>query len=81
LVERIKGFDIDIDRVPGHDLNAIRSSLARNESYHFKNSRIIILESVKGHGVSFMENKMEWHYLPLTTDQYLKAIKELDCSQ
>jgi len=28
--------------------------------------------------VSFMENKMEWHYLPLQEAQYLQAIQEID---
>jgi len=40
--------------------------------------RIIILETIKGNGVSFMENKMEWHYLPINKDQYNQAIKEVD---
>jgi hypothetical protein len=33
---------------------------------------------VKGKGVSFMENRMEWHYLPLTSEQYAAAMRELE---
>jgi len=32
---------------------------------------------MKGKGASFMENKMEWHYLPMTKDQFLQATEEL----
>jgi hypothetical protein len=32
---------------------------------------------VKGKGVSFMEHRMEWHYLPLSEPQYLAALAEL----
>ena len=39
---------------------------------------MVILETNKGNGVSFMENKMEWHYLPLDKDQYNQAIQEID---
>ena len=42
--------------------------------------RIIVLRTVKGRGVSFMENRMEWHYLPLSAEQYRSAIAELDAS-
>jgi transketolase len=37
----------------------------------------IILDSVKGSGVSFMENKLEWHYKSTNEDEYKQAMKEL----
>ena len=33
---------------------------------------------VKGCGVSFMEDRMEWHYLPLTEAQYRQAVEEIE---
>jgi transketolase len=39
---------------------------------------VILLDTVKGKGVSFMENRMEWHYLPLSGEQYTAALHELD---
>ncbi|HET7175762.1 MAG TPA: transketolase [Gammaproteobacteria bacterium] len=74
LWERLGGFNIDLECVDGHDLNAIRKALdVRSDSL-----RMVVLKTTKGHGVSFMENRMEWHYLPLKQEQYLQAIKELD---
>ena len=36
----------------------------------------IIAKMHKGMGVSFMKDKMEWHYLPMTADQYQQALAE-----
>lgn len=40
--------------------------------------RCIVANTVKGHGVSYMQNKMEWHYLPMNDAQYAQAIEETD---
>lgn len=76
LWERLRGFAVDIDVIDGHDLAAIRAALAKPN----QRLRIIVLRTVKGRGVSFMENRMEWHYLPLSPEQYRSAIAELDAS-
>jgi transketolase len=40
--------------------------------------RCIIARTVKGHGVSYMANRVEWHYLPMQDEQYAQALSELD---
>lgn len=74
LWNRFQGFDVDLQVIDGHDPDAIRAALACEK----KRFRIIVLRTVKGHGVSFMENRMEWHYLPLKEDQCRKAIEEVE---
>jgi transketolase len=74
LQEKLKGFDVQVIVVPGHDLQSIRHALEIESD----RPKFIILQTVKGHGVSFMENKMEWHYLPLKEAQYVQALAELD---
>lgn len=74
LAEKLSGFDIDIQCINGHDLSAIE--LALSTPVH--RCRVIVLETTKGCGISFMENRMEWHYLPLTEEQYLQALVEID---
>jgi transketolase len=73
LGERLKGFDIDLQVVPGHDLQAIRNALDTPAA----RLKVILLETTKGKGVSFMENRMEWHYLPLKEADYQLALEEL----
>ena len=41
-------------------------------------TKIYLAHTCKGHGISFMENQMEWHYLPMTVEQYRLALKELE---
>jgi transketolase len=72
--EKLAGFDAEVIKVPGHDLPAIRVALNRS----VLKPKLIILETTKGKGISFMEDKMEWHYLPLKEEQYLQAILEVD---
>lgn len=74
LWNRLQGFDVDLQVIDGHDPDAIRAALDCKS----QRLRIIILRTVKGRGVSFMENRMEWHYLPFTEEQYRKAIEEID---
>lgn len=73
LAARLKGFDVELAQLDGHDPAALEAALAAPQS----KPRVLLLKTVKGKGVSFMENKMEWHYLPLKPEQYEAACKEL----
>ena len=74
LWDRLKGFEVDLKVINGHEPDEIRAALAENNL----NLKIIILCTVKGHGVSFMENRMDSHYLPLTERQFQTAMMEID---
>ncbi|MGZ3748313.1 MAG: thiamine pyrophosphate-dependent enzyme, partial [Pseudobdellovibrionaceae bacterium] len=74
LQEKLQGFDADVLCVDGHNVQEILKAL-RMPADRLK---IIILKTRKGHGVSFMENKMEWHYLPLNQAQFDQAIREIE---
>lgn len=74
LWDRLQGFDVDLKIIDGHDADAIRTALEGKS----KQLRVIVLRTIKGRGVSFMENRMEWHYLPLSEAQYKMAIEEIE---
>ena len=74
LWNKLRGFDIDLEIIDGHDATALRDRLAHSAG----RLRVIVLRTIKGHGVSFMANRMEWHYLPLKEDQYRAAIAEIE---
>ena len=72
LWDKLKGFNVKVSVIDGHDITAIRETLLhRHETLH-----VIILKTIKGHGVSFMADKMEWHYLPMNEAQYQIAMAE-----
>lgn len=72
LWEKLGGFNVDIEVVDGHDIDAIREATARDRT----KPGFVMLQTTKGRGVSFMENRMEWHYLPLKSDRLNDALKE-----
>ena len=74
LWDRLAGFDADIRTIGGHDPIALRECLDNASG----KLRVIMLQTIKGHGVPFMENRMEWHYLPLKADRYDEAMSGLD---
>lgn len=76
LWDRLQGFEIDLKIIDGHDPEAVRAAISSPQ----KRLKVIILRTVKGRGVSFMENRMDSHYLPLTEERYLKAIKDVELS-
>jgi transketolase len=71
LGARIESFGVRAVRVDGHDHEAIASAALVHPG------AVILLDTVKGKGVSFMENRMEWHYLPMSAEQYAAALGEL----
>ncbi len=71
---KLRGFDVDLHVIDGHDPEAIRAAIEGER----QRLRVIVLRTIKGHGVSFMENRMEWHYLPLSKAQFKMAIKEIE---
>ena len=74
LGDKLSGFGLEITHADGHDVGALRCAF---EAPAKEGPRIVILRTIKGHGVSFMENAMEWHYLPLNSDQYRAALEEV----
>ena len=74
LSERIRSFNVELVEIDGHDPLALRAAL----EVKARAPRIVALRTVKGKGVSFMENRMEWHYLPLSAAQHEQAQKELE---
>ena len=73
LQKKLEGFDIELFHVNGHNLDMIRQALSAPSAH----PKMIILNTTKGHGVSFMENRMEWHYRPINEAQYQQAIDEV----
>ncbi|WP_415712918.1 hypothetical protein [Maridesulfovibrio sp.] len=76
--ERFSVFGWDAYTADGHDLNDISATLDRV----FKDTgkpKVVIFNTIKGHGVSFMENNREWHYKALDESAYQRAMEEIEC--
>jgi transketolase len=73
LAEKFRTFGLETVEIDGHDHGAITRVLNSAQS----RPRVIVARTVKGSGVSFMADRMEWHYLPLKPEQYEQAVREL----
>jgi len=75
LAEKLNAFGCIVKEVDGHDHN----QLIRAFSSHTENKLLVIVaHTVKGKGVSFMENKVEWHYKNPDDAQLALALTELE---
>ncbi len=76
LEAKWKAFNWNTLVIDGHDLSQILDAVDAAKE-HKGNPTLIIAHTVKGKGVSFMENKVEWHGVAPTREQAEKAIEEI----
>ncbi len=74
LSDRLRAFGVPAAEIDGHDRAAICDALRRGRG----SLAAFVARTRKGHGISFMEDRMEWHYLNLSESEYLQAIGECD---
>jgi transketolase len=74
--EKWKAFGWETTEIDGHDLAAITSAISA-PSLAPGRATAVIAHTVKGKGVSFMENDLEWHYRPPSKDDLRRALAEV----
>ena len=75
--KKFESFGFNVIEINGHDFNEIENAL--NEAKVCKGKpTVIIAKTVKGKGISFMENKPEWHGKAPNEEQFNLAMKELE---
>ena len=75
--EKLEAFGFDVVNIDAHDFDAIEQALNHAKTVTGKPSAIV-MHSVKGKGVSFMENQAGWHGVAPNDEQYAQAMAELD---
>ena len=73
LGKKFEAFGFKVLNINGHNFIQILKALNSN----YSKPLVIIANTIKGKGVSFMENSVLWHYKPLDLETYKKAIKIL----
>jgi transketolase len=77
LCEKIRAFGAHVIEVDGHDHAALNNALSIQSGYK---PIVIIAHTVKGKGVSFMENRVEWHYKSPNAEEMSIALREINKS-
>lgn len=74
--KKFEAFNFHVINIDAHDFDQIRKAFT--EAKQFKGGpTAIIAKSIKGKGVSYMENAVEWHGKAPNEEQYLQAMQEL----
>jgi len=77
LADKWRAFGWHVLEIDGHDLAAILAAFAEAERTKGKPS-ILIAHTIKGKGVSFMEDDVEWHGIAPNAEQVERALAELE---
>lgn len=75
LAAMYESFGWSVQEIDGHDFTAINSALTTAQAA--TNPAVIIANTVRGKGVSFMENSEHWHAGAISQEQYEQAKRDL----
>jgi transketolase len=76
LEDKWRAFGWDVHRIDGHNMQEIHKTLKIPP--HADKPRVIIADTIKGKGVSFMEGQTAWHGVAPSDEDLTKALKELE---
>jgi len=78
LAEKLSSFRWSVKEVDGHDFSHLTGALSR---FNTSKPVAVIATTVKGKGISFMEDDNSWHQRPITDEEYKKAMAELEAGE
>ena len=77
IVDKFKAFGWNVIEIDGNNFDEIRDAYKKAKECKCKPT-MIVAKTIKGKGVSFMENKANWHGVAPNDEQYEQAIAELE---
>lgn len=77
IAEKFKAFGFEAVEADGHSIVELGCSLRSLINSAHNSPKVLVARTVKGKGVSFMENNNSWHYTRLDAESYKKATDEI----
>lgn len=77
LGDRWRSFGWDVRDVSGHDVVALGAALQESGEGGTDRPKVVLARTTFGQGVDFMERRIEWHYLPMSDDEYRLAAEQV----
>ncbi len=74
---KFRAFGFDVLTMDGHDMADVLTTLTKAKHARHGKPTVVLAHTVKGKGVSFMENQLDWHGKAPNDAQYQQAIAEL----
>lgn len=75
--EKFAAFGWDVQVIDGHSFAAIADAIAKAKASESGKPQMIVMNTIKGKGVSFMENEVGWHGKAPNAEQVAQALEEL----
>ena len=72
LADKFEAFGFDVQCVNGHDIDALYEAIKQK-----KGINVIIADTIKAHGISFLENNKMSHHTSITMKKYQQAINDI----
>jgi transketolase len=80
LAGKWRSFGWETKEINGHRMREIHDALKIFQEQKRSKPKVILAHTVKGKGVSFMENQLPWHAKPITDEELSRALDELHWS-
>jgi len=77
LADRWRAFGWDVHEVSGHDVEELTRVTESLDTESPGPPHVVIAHTTFGRGVSYMERQIKWHYLPMSDEEYQRAIDEV----
>lgn len=74
--DRWQAMGWNAKEINGHDREEIQQTINSLDN-NFEKPHVIIAQTIFGKGVSYMENKIKWHYFPMSDPEYQQALQEI----
>lgn len=78
LAGKFEAFGCDTQKIDGHSMEDILAALAKARQSRQEKPHCIVMKTVKGKGVSFMENVVSWHGTAPDRQQYEQAMQDVE---
>ena len=80
LDAKLRAFGFFVAVADGHDFESLKTArkACEEDVEALGAPKVIICNTVKGHGISYMQDTVDYHYLPMKDDQYDRALNELE---
>ncbi|EJF98899.1 hypothetical protein MEI_00066 [Bartonella vinsonii subsp. arupensis Pm136co] len=76
LADKFTSFGWHVVEIDGHDITQLKKSLS-SPPFHKDKPTAILMNTIKGGGISIMENYIRWHHKVPTDEEYNIAINEI----
>lgn len=77
IAKKLAAFGMDVYECNGHDMDALLDAFSSMRRSDYEGPRALVAKTVKGKGVSFMENIVAWHGMAPNDAQLAAALEEI----